>query len=175
MPEEKSISSLDQQGQEAFAKGEYELAARLFSDAAAGYTASGEVLKATEMNSNQSVALLRAGHLEEALTMLDRVCGVFEKADDTSRLGIALGNKATVLSALKRWNEAIKFYEEAAIVLERAGEDENRLIVKRQAASLYATRFKFIDALLAVRDGYLGLHNPSLKQRIVKKLLFIGQ
>lgn len=174
MPQKTTPDQLEFKGKKAFSGGDYLAAAQIFSEAARISSKAGDPLKAAEMRSNQSVALLRAKQPEKALEIILGVCDIFNQSKDLHRRGIALGNKAAVLSSLKKRDEAITCYREAADLLEQAGEDEDRLIVMRQAASLYAVRLKFVDALLTVREGYLGLKKPTLMQKVVKKLLFVG-
>ena len=166
--------SLEIEGKEAFERRNYLDAEQAFSKAAEIYAARGEEMKSAEMRSNQSVALLRAKKPAQALDVISGVSAVFADFGDIQRQGMALGNQGSILSALKRVHEAVGCYEEAAELFQTVKDDENLLIVKRQAAALFASRLKFIDALLTIRDGYLGLNNPTWGQRVIKKLLFIG-
>jgi hypothetical protein len=40
-------------------------------------------------------------------------------------------------------------------------------------AALYLRRFKFIDAVIALQSGLAGVKNPTPRQRLMKKILFI--
>jgi hypothetical protein len=42
----------------------------------------------------------------------------------------------------------------------------------QQLSMLHLRRFKFYDAILTLQSGLAGVKNPSLKQRLMKKILF---
>jgi len=43
----------------------------------------------------------------------------------------------------------------------------------QQLAMLHLRRFKFYDAVLTLQSGLAGVKNPNLKQRFMKKILFV--
>jgi len=43
----------------------------------------------------------------------------------------------------------------------------------QQLSVLHMRRFKFYDAILTLQSGLAGVKNPSLKQRLMKKILFV--
>jgi hypothetical protein len=85
---------------------------------------------------------------------------------------MALANKAAALHALKRKEEAVEFYTKSAAILEQAGEPELRADVYQALAGLEVSRGKMVDAVTAMQSGLMGVEKPTLKQRILKKLLF---
>lgn len=148
-------------------------AAQAFAQAAEAYAASGDALTAAEMKNNQSVTLLRNGQAQAALDVVLGTERVFNIASDTRREGMALANQASALQALKRIKEAIEMYKRSADTLEKAGEGDLRADVMQLLAVLYLRRFKFIDSVIALQSGLAGVKNPTPKQRLMKRILFI--
>lgn len=126
-----------------------------------------------ELKNNQSVALLLAGEKQAALDAASGTDKVFADAGDFRRQGVALANQATALLALKRAGEAIEYYQNAANALENANETDIRVDVMQQLSMLQLRRFKFYDAVIALQSGLAGVKNPTLKQRFMKKILFV--
>jgi len=168
-----SPKELSENAWQAYRAGDYPAAARLFAEAAAAYTAQGEALTAAEMKNNQSVALLRDKQAAAALEAAQGTDALFAEAGDFRRQGMALANLASAQEALKKFKEAIPGYTRAGEALEKAGEDELRLQVMQLLAALYLRRFKFIDSVIALQSGLAGIKNPTPRQRLMKKILFI--
>jgi tetratricopeptide (TPR) repeat protein len=173
MTENFSPQDISERAWFAYRSGDYATAAQIFADAASAYTAGGDVLDSAEMKNNQSVALLRARQAKAALDAASGTEVVFAGAGDSRREGIALANQASALQAMRQFGEAIRFYTRAGEALEKAGEDVLRLQVMQLLASLYLSRFKFYDAIIALQSGLAGVKNPTPRQRLMKKFLFI--
>lgn len=169
----KPISLADQAKQE-YAKGNYDLAAKMFLQAAQAYAAAKDDLNAAEMKNNQSVALLQAGKAKEALEATEGTEQVFEQAGDLQRQGLAVGNRAAALEGLKNWREALAEYERAASLLEQAGEGDMHSVVRKAAANLNLKLGRFTDSQMDVLDSLRLAEKPTLTQRIMKFLLRIG-
>ena len=60
-----------------------------------------------------------------------------------------------------------------ADVLEKADEGNLRADVMQLLAMLYLRRFKFYDAVITLQSGLAGVKNPTLRQRFMKKILFV--
>ena len=86
---------------------------------------------------------------------------------------MALANQAAALQALKRVKDSMEYYQRAGVALEKAGEGDLRADVMQQLSMLYLRRFKFYDAVLTLQSGLAGVKNPNLKQRLMKKILFV--
>jgi tetratricopeptide (TPR) repeat protein len=152
---------------------DFPAAIKAFTEAANAYADLGDATMAAEMKNNQSVASLRN---KEAQAALDAAWGtdvVFAEAGDVRRQGMALANQASALDALKRFKEAIDFYTRAGEALERSGDVDSRLAVMQLLSTLYFRRFKLFDAIIALQSGLGAIKNPTPKQRLMKKLLFI--
>lgn len=160
-----------QQGKQAYAAGRFAEAARLFEQAASDYTAENKPLDAAEMKNNASVAWLQADQPQKALDVLAGTADLFQAAADLKRWGLALGNEGAALDALKRYDEAAQKYTRSAEVLEEAGEDQMRAEVLKALSALQLKTGKQIDAVLSMQSGLAGIKKPTLKQKILKKLL----
>ena len=153
--------------------GDYASAAQQFAEAATAYTEMSDLLMAAEMQNNQSVALLRARQPQAALEAVQGVEKVFTQAGDFRRQGMTLANQASALQALKRSKEAIDDFKKAGDALQKADEGDLRVEVMQLLALLYLRHLKFFDAILALQSGLSGVKNPTPRQRLMKKILFI--
>jgi tetratricopeptide (TPR) repeat protein len=171
MAETTSPQKLAKEAKAAYKSGDYEAAARLFEAARQGYEAMNEPLDAAEMANNCSVSYLQAGNGEAALTAVDGSDAVFAQAGDLKRQGMALSNRGAALEALERFEEAIAAYQQAAKILQQAGEDQMRAQVMQSLSSLQLKLGRQWEALGSMQDGLEGVQNPSLKQKMLKKLL----
>jgi tetratricopeptide (TPR) repeat protein len=101
------VQSLVEDGKTAFQAKQWQRAADSFRAAAQAYAGAGDDLNCAEMKNNLSVTLLQAGRAGEALEAALGTETVFGKANDLKRQGMALGNQAAALEALKRPEEAL--------------------------------------------------------------------
>jgi tetratricopeptide (TPR) repeat protein len=162
---------LAEQGKQAFKNKKFDEAGELFSQAAEGYASGSAALMSAEMRNNMSVALLQAGKPQESLTAALGTDQVFAGANDIKRQGMALGNQASALEALNRYDEAIEKYDLAAQLFDQAGDGDLRALVMKSSAAIKlktgkvtASAFKMIGSLEA-KD------NPSFFERILKFFL----
>jgi tetratricopeptide (TPR) repeat protein len=161
------------QAKRTYQAGDYMQAGQAFAEAASAYAEAGDALMAAEMKNNQSVALLLSGDPQAALAAVDGIDKIFAGSGDFKRQGMALANQATSLQALKRLRESMEYYQRAGDALEKAGEGDLRADVMQQLSVLHLRRFKFYDAVLTLQSGLAGVKDPSLKQRLMKKILFV--
>jgi len=173
MDEQTSPQGIVDKAKLAYQNGEYAEAAQYFSEAVKAYMDLNDALMAAEMQNNQSVALLRAKQPQAALEVVQRTDSVFAKSGDGRRQGMALANEASALQSLKRFKEAIEKFNQAGEVLQKAEEGDLRVEVMQLLAMLYLRRFKFYEAILALQSGLAGVKNPTARQRLMKKILFM--
>ena len=164
---------LTKQGKEAYQRGDYGAAAKLFQAAAQGYASAGDKLSEAELLNNCGVAYLRAGDGKAALQAIDGTPATFATAGDIRRQGLALGNLGDAFESVGRKQEAADVYTQSADLLERAGEDEMRAHVLQALSKLQLKSGRQIEALATMEAGLDGFKKPSLKQRLLKKLLRI--
>lgn len=167
------IDKLVEKAKQAYGNKKYNDAASLFGQAADEYSLEEDVLTAAEMKNNQSVAFLQAGNAQASLDAVLGTDEVFAAAGDKRRQGMAMANQAAALEDLKRKDEAMNLYEKSVEILEEAGETDLRADVMRSIASLRVRQGKFVDAVMSMQDGLIEVKKPTLKQRILKKLLFL--
>ncbi|MBI3173319.1 MAG: hypothetical protein HYZ25_06350 [Chloroflexi bacterium] len=159
---------LEQQGKQAFERGQFDQAADLFRRAALALT---DKSAAAEMNNNVSVALLQAGKAREALEAVLGTDEVFASLGDLKRQGMALGNQAAALEALGRTGEALAAYDHSAEILSRAGEGDLLAMVKKSAAAIRLKRGDVVQSALNMVGSVEAKSKPSLFERILKFFL----
>ena len=173
MADTHSAGEIADQARQSYQAGDYLQAAQVFAEAAAVYAGSGDAPMAAEMKNNQSVALLLSGDANAALQAVEGTEKVFADSKDPRRQGMALTNQASALEALKRTKDAIEIYKKAADALEAANEADLRADVMQLLAALYLRHLKLYDAIITLQSGLAGLKNPTAKQRLMKKILFV--
>lgn len=166
--------SLADKAKQEYEKGNYSVAAGMFSQAAQAYSAVKDELNAAEMKNNQSVALLQAGKAREALQATDGTEAIFQQAGDLRRQGVAIANRAAALEGLKKSKEALAEYDRAASILEQAGEGDMHSMVRKAAANLNLKLGRVTDSQMDVLDSLRLAEKPTFTQRIMKFLLRIG-
>ena len=164
---------LAEQAKRAYESGDFPAAGKAYAEAAGAFRSAGDALQAAEMMNNYSVALLRAVQPQAALEAALGTEAVFLEAGDFRRLGMAYANQASALEGMKRIKDAIDAYEKAGEALEKADEDQMRVQVMQLLSALYLRRWKFLNAVIALQSGLAGVKDPTPKQRLMKKILFI--
>ena len=173
MAEATSPQSLAKEGKAAYKRGDYQAAAQAFEAAGFGYQAIGDDLEAAEMANNCSVAYLQSGDGEAALAAVEGSETIFSQAGDLRRQGMALGNRGAALEALERSDEAVTVYQQAAEILQQAGEDQLRAQVLQSISKLQFQMGHQLQALASMQNGLDGVERPSVSQKMLKKLLDI--
>jgi hypothetical protein len=110
----------------------------------------------------------------KAQESLDAALGtevVFAKAGDVKRQGMAVGNQAAALEALKRWDEALAAYEGSAALFADAGEGDLRSMVLKAAAGIKLKRGKVTDSAFKMIGSLEAKEKPSVFERVLKFLL----
>ncbi len=164
---------LAEQGKQAFAAKQFDQAASAFTEAASAYEALDDPLNAAEMKNNLSVALLQAGNAQAAYDAAAGTDEIFAQASDLKRQGMAYGNQAAALEALKKFDQALEAYEKSAALFADAGEAEMRSMVLQSAATIELRRGKMMDSALSMIGSVELTKKPNLLQRFLKLLLRI--
>jgi len=164
-------NQLAEQGKQAFMNKNFDEAVKLFSEAAEGYRLGGAGLMAAEMQNNISVALLQAGKAQESLNAALNTDQTFADAKDTKRQGMALGNQAAALEALRRYDEAIEKYDLAAQLLAQAGEGDLRALVMKSSAAIKLKTGRLTDSAFKMMGSLEAKDTPSIFERILKFFL----
>lgn len=164
---------LAEQAQQAYAANRFELAAERFARAAEAFQAGGDALLAAEMRNNQSVAFLKAGKAAQALEATNGTAEVFARAGDRRRQAMALGNQAAALEDLRRWDESLEIYRQAADLLKGAGEDEIRALLLKRISSLQLRAKKPVAALFSMDAAVESSPRRSWSERLIRWLMAV--
>ncbi len=169
------FTKLGEEGKQAFEDGQYEPAAQKFEAAADGFASLNDKLNAAEMKNNLSVALLK---LDRGQAALDAALGtdqVFAQANDLRREGMAFGNQAAALEALKRWDDALAAYERSAELFSQAGEGDLRSLVLKSAAAIKLRRGKVSESAFKMIGSLDAKQTPSIFERLLRSILRLVQ
>jgi len=171
MNEVKSAQELADEGKLAYQKDKLNEAANLFAASALAYERAGNATDAAEMKNNQAVILLRLKQPEEALKLLDGTPAIFSAAGDKSRFAMSLGNEGTAYEDLRRYDEAVQSYQQAAELFDELGEEQMRAMMLESITAINARRGKLMDSYIAAVDGMAGVKKPTFRQRVLKLLM----
>ncbi len=165
------LTKLGEEGKQAFQEGQYEPAVQKFQEAADGYASLNDKLNAAEMKNNLSVALLKMGRGQAALDAVLGTEQVFARANDLRREGMAFGNQAAALEALKRWDEALAAYEHSGELFAQAGEGDLRSLVLKSAAAIKLRRGKVTESAFKMIGSLDAKEKPSIFERLLRSIL----
>jgi tetratricopeptide (TPR) repeat protein len=171
MATESELRKMTENGKLAFEAGNYESAAAVFEISAQGYASLNDQVNTAEMKNNKSVALLKMGKAQDALDAALGTQEIFAYAGDLKRQGMAVGNQAAALEALKRFDEAVAAYEESAGLFAEAGEGDLRSMVLKASAGIKLKRGKVTDSAIKMIGSLEAKEKPSIFDRILKYLL----
>ncbi len=175
MVNEIELKQLSETGKQAFAAGQYDVAAEKFQAVTDGYSALNDSLNAAESKNNLSVALLKLGKNQAALDAALGTDQVFANAGDIKRQAMAVGNQASALEALKRWDEALDTYQRSADLFAQAGEGDLRSMVLKSAAAIKLRRGKVTDSAVKMIGSLEAKDKPSIFERLLRWLLHFVQ
>lgn len=157
----------------AYEAEEYAQAAAGFEAAQKAFEASGDLLNAAEMANNRSVTLLKSGDAAAALACLDNTDLVFAQAGDIERQAKAIGNQATALDELHRYDEALAKYQQSVDLFKQINQnDMAALVLKRISNMQYRTKRR-AEAMSTMVDALNLQPKLSLQDRILKWLMKI--
>lgn len=168
---DQSLESLAEAAKQTFQSGNFAQAANEFARLAEQYADQGDALMAAEMKNNQSVALLQNRKAQAALELVLGTEEIFAQAGDLRRQGLAIGNRAAALEALKRIDEAAQAYTRSAELLDQAGATDERAMVQKALAALDLKRGKMTDSAFGMMEHLASVEKPTLFQRFLKFLL----
>jgi len=159
---------LAEEGKQAFAKNQFELAADRFRQAADAYSLRREQLLAAEMKNNLSVALLQGDRPQAALEAALGTDQIFAEANDFRRQAMAIGNQAAALEALKRYEEAIATYERSAALFAQVNEGDLQAMVMKSAAALKLKTGKITDSAFKMMGALDAKQKPTFFERLLR-------
>ena len=165
------LERLAKEGEKAYKRGDFLIAAHLYQTTSQSMLNAGDELSAAEMLNNASVAYLQAGEFLEAFKSTQGTEVTFSQVGDLRREAIALGNLGAALDGLKRFEEAIQAYERCSQLLKEIEETELRAAVMQSLSALQLRTGQQLEALATMKAGLEGIQHPSVKQRLLKKLI----
>ena len=168
---DKQPHQLAEEAKSAYAAGKFAQAAQAFRLASQGYTHGRDGLHAAEMNNNLSVALLKNKQPKEALEAALGTEKTFAMQGDKARAGMALGNQAAALEALKRYDEAVTRYQESADLFGESGERDLQSLSIKAIANIRLKRGQLNQAGIDMIGSLGAAEHPTMAQRILKFLL----
>ncbi len=155
----------------AYQKADYLGAAQLFKAAAEGYIIAGQPLSAAEMANDCSVAYVKAGKPDLALSIVKGTDQVFAENGDILCQAMALGNQAAAYEGLNQLDQALAAYQQSADLLQSIGEAELRAYVMQSMSAIQLRRGQFLESYTTMGMGVMGLDKPNLSQKILKSLI----
>jgi tetratricopeptide (TPR) repeat protein len=161
---------LAEQALEAYQAGDYERAVQEFADARDLFQASGNKLRAAEMNNNLSVCLLQLDQVEEALAAVRETPNVFHNEDAILLKAQALGNRAMAKAALGQSAEAEADYRTAAKLFSEIGDEEGLQYTMQALSRIQLQQGRPIEALHAMESVLDAKTKPSLRDRFLSWL-----
>lgn len=171
---ENTPENLATLAKQAYQAGRFSSAGDLFFQAEEAYNQNGDVLLASEMANNRSVALLQAGDAAGALSACQDTYKVFAAAGDILREGFSLGNQAAALKELGQKKESLRLYRLSAERLQQAGEKENLAIVHKTIAALEMEEGDNLGAMSAMFDALRAKEKLTLRERILRSLFALA-
>ena len=164
---------LVEEGRSLFSSRQYQQAADIFRNAAEEYAILDQHILAAEMMNNHCVALLKLKQPQQAFNAVQGTPDVFEEAGDINKLAMALANQATALMDLGNNDQALDIYSRAATLFLQIDETEMHLQVMQSISAMKLKSRNFYGAIFSMLAGLEGVKKPSIKQRILIKLLKI--
>jgi len=160
--------SLGGQAIEAYQQGRLDESIRLFEAAHASET---DPALAAELANNLSVAYLKAGRPQQALTIVRGTADVFSKLGDRQRAAQATGNLAAALDACGDLAAAEAAYQQAAEMFRELGDSESLRYTLNALAQLQLRQNRPLEAANTLQAGTLASPPRGLRGRILKHLL----
>jgi tetratricopeptide (TPR) repeat protein len=168
-----SVQNTIEEAKRAFEKGDYKSASKGFKTAYNHFEVQNDPENAAEMANNLCVALLQIGKKKEALEIVEGTAEFFEKQANKKKQAIALGNQAAALEALKRFDEALNFYQQSADIFDEIGESALSSHVHKSIALIQVRNGKQLEGIFSMQKSLGNIEKPTVWQRIYRGLLKI--
>ncbi len=166
-----TADELKDRGIAEYMRGDYELAAETFREAATQYEDDGVADMVAEMQVNLGLALHSLDRYDEALEQMNMAHAVFVQMNDTHRTAQVLGNMARVYARLGNTEQAITNYREAAAIFMELGDEENYGQTILAIADLQLRSGQIMKAATTFEIGLDYVQQPNARQKLMKKLL----
>ncbi|MCJ7716865.1 MAG: hypothetical protein MUO54_10155 [Anaerolineales bacterium] len=174
-PNTPEINLHEKKANDLYSARKFQQASSAYSLAADFYLSQREEVRAAEMRNNQCVALLQAKKPRDALTAVNGTALIFETGGDYLKQAMAYANEATALKDLGKKSEAIEKFILAADLFNQLNEVDMHLEVMQSISALKLKSRNLVGALFSMQDGLEQLEKPTLRQRLLLKLLKFPQ
>jgi tetratricopeptide (TPR) repeat protein len=167
-------SSLEELLSQAFTdnqEGRLEEAAGCFAELRQHYLSQGDQVMAAEMANNMAVVLLKMGQHQTALDVLQGTQEIFLAQNDRARAAQAYGNIGSALEACGNQRDAEHAYRQAADLFEALGDSDQRAVTLQALSRLQLQSGRPFEALSSMQTGLEIKQKPSLRDRIIRRLL----
>lgn len=164
---------LVKKGNTAYKRGDYLISSKSYREAAEAFQADGDELLAAEMLNNCSVAYLQAGEAQLALEAVEGTSDIFAAVGDLHRQALSIGNRASALEELERFEEAEQAYRDSAKILKEIGKLDDRLHVLQSLSAMQLQMGRRLEAYASMYAGIISIERPNPKQRLLKALMQI--
>ena len=154
-----------------YQEGRLEEAARCFAELRQHYLTQGDQAMAAEMANNMAVILLKVGQQQKALDVLNGTPEIFLSQNDRARAAQAYGNIGAALEACGNRTDAESAYRQAADLFEALGDSDQRAVTLQALSRLQLQSGKPFEALSSMQVGLNSKQQPSLRDRLVRRLL----
>ena len=164
-----SAKKLHEDGVALFRKGKVEAALEKLSEAL--QSAEGEGRQSAEIYNDMGVIQKQLEDYEAAHRSLDGAMAHFTRLEDEKGQAQTLGNRAAVLQAEGRLEEAVEHYKKSATMLEEVGESEMAMYVWQAVSKLRMKQGQYIAAIGAYEEGVENMPKSSFKRKILQQIL----
>jgi tetratricopeptide (TPR) repeat protein len=127
--------------------------------------------KAAEIHNDLGVIYKQLEDYPAAHHALDEALSLFEKLDDKKGQAQTFGNRAAVLEAEGRLEEAVDLYKQSANLLEELGESEMAMYAWQAVSKLRTKQGQYIAAIGAYEEGVSNMPKRSFKRKVLEQIL----
>lgn len=124
-----------------------------------------------EMKNNIGVCLQMQGKAEEAIKEIEGTAKVFAEQGKLEYEAMALGNEASALEDLKRFDEALSLYEQAEKLLDKEPKSEIRSIILKRISAIELKKGNQMASLASMNIALNSDPNPSKKEKSLRNVL----
>ncbi len=166
---QSSSKKLQEQGVAQFRKGKFEAALQKFNEAL--QAAVDQPKQSAEIYNDLGVTYRQLADYPAAHQALDEAMTRFSQLQDKKGQAQTLGNRASILEAEGRLEEAVETYKQSASMLEEAGESEMAMYVWQAVSRLRTKQGQYIAAIGAYEEGIENMPEGSLKRKVLQQIL----
>lgn len=127
--------------------------------------------KAAEICNDLGVVYRELDDYKSAHQSLDQAMNLFTQLDDAKGQAQTLGNRAAVLEAEEKLEDAVEMYKKSAAMFEDLGENDMAMYVWQAVSRLRTGQRQYIAAIGAYEEGVANMPKSSFKRKVLEKIL----